>query len=137
MSIDWNGLNLDEIKEACFHQRPESLIKNVRAVSFALQPAEPLDDETGMQSIEAIHGHAVKVVNRPRRDDDLHRHSSVHCLVRRGCRVDVHVVITTRLIICLNSPRDVGDTRVGIRLLNEIDYLPAQRFRIVNCLPGK
>ena len=137
MSIHGHRLDLEETEKSCLHERSKSLIKDVRAVSFALQLAKTLDDITGLQPSETAHSYAVKVVNWSRCDDDLHRHSFIHCLIRRGGRVDFYVEITTRLVICLDPPWDIGDTRIGIRPLQEIEYLPAQRFGIVNCLPGK
>src|SRR5438477_11628247 len=90
-----------------------------------------------MQSIETIHRYAVKVVNRSRRDNDVYRHLPIHRLIRRRRGVDFHIVITTRLIICLYSPWDIGDTRIRVRLLQEIGHLSTQCFRIVNRPPAK
>src|SRR6266576_5180165 len=101
MSVDRNRFNLQDIEESCLHESAKSFIENVRAISFALQPAKTFDDITGMQPSEAAHSYAVKVVNRSCCDDDLHRDSSIHRLIRRRRRLDFHIVITTRLVICL------------------------------------
>src|SRR5438132_13603752 len=104
MSIHRHRLDLEETEKSCLHERWKSLIKDVRAVSFALQLAKTLDDIIGLQPSENAHSYAVKVVNSSCCDDDLHRHSFIHCLIRRVRRVDFYVEITTRLVIRLDPP---------------------------------
>jgi hypothetical protein len=50
MVVDWHGLDLQYVEQAGFHQRAKTLVENVRAVSFALQPGEPLGHKARVQS---------------------------------------------------------------------------------------
>ena len=77
------------------------------------------------------------MVKRSGRNRDLHRHATVHGLLRRAGRFNFHIIVTARFKVGLQTSRDIGDTRIGVRLLQEIEHLPAQCFRVVNGPPAK
>ena len=90
-----------------------------------------------MQSVEPGYCNAVKAVNSTCRDRDLHRYSTIHCFLWRAAGRDFDVIITARLEICLETPRNIGHSRVGVRLSQEIEHLSAQCLCIINGLPAK
>ena len=137
VTLHRHGFDLQKIEETGAHEQAESFVKHIRAVSLTGQFAEPLRDKTRPQPLKTTHRHAIKAVNRSGRDHDLHRHATIDGLLRRAGRFDLHIVITARFEIGLEASRNIGDTRIGVRLLQEIEHLSAQRFRCVNCLPGK
>src|SRR5205807_10386903 len=67
-----------------------------------------------------------------RRYHDLHRHSPIHCFIRRASGDDFDVVIAACLEICLETPRNIFDAPVSIWALHQIDYLSSKRLCSVN-----
>src|SRR4029450_8183927 len=49
MSVDRDGLDLQYVEQAGFHERPKALVDNVRAVRFALQSRESFRHKARMQ----------------------------------------------------------------------------------------
>src|SRR6266403_4366011 len=137
MSIHRNRLDLQYIKEPGLHERPKSLIEKIRAVRLSIQPRESFGHKAGMQSLKPADGNAVKVINRSSRDRDLQRYSTIDRLLRRASSHDLDVVVTARLEVCLQTPRNISYARVGVRSLQKIDNLSTQGLRIVNSPPGK
>ena len=90
-----------------------------------------------MQPSETGHRNAVEMINRSRCDGDLHRHSTIHRFLRRARGRHLDVVITAHLEVGLETPRNIGYTRLRIRPLQEIEHLSTERFGIVNLLSTK
>src|SRR6266481_2159762 len=123
MPIDWDWLDLQQIELARLHESAKPLIENVRAVGFATQSGKPSCYKTGMQTSQSADCHAVEVVNGSRRDRDLHRHSTIQRFLRCASGRHFHIVISARLEICLETPRNIGYARFGVRPLHQIHYL--------------
>ena len=70
-----------------------------------------------MQASQAGNRRAIEVIDRPRRDRDLHWHSTIHCFLRRAGGYHFDVIIATGFEIRLETPRDVLYARVGVRTL--------------------
>ena len=90
-----------------------------------------------MQPLQSIHRHAVKVINRSRRNHDLNRHATIHRLFRCASGFYFHVVIPARLVICLETPRNILYAYVGVRPLQQINDLSPERLRTVNSLSAE
>src|SRR6476659_8745497 len=90
-----------------------------------------------MQPTQPGNSHTIEVINGPRRNHDVHRNATIRCLVRRAVRHYFDIVITARLEICFETTRNVVDSNISVRALEEIRYLAAQRLRTVNRLTAK
>src|SRR5437773_1016334 len=90
-----------------------------------MQPTQPGDSNT------------IEVINGPRRNHDVHRNATIYCLVGCAIRRYFGVVITAHLEICFETTRNILDPNIGIRGLEEIGYLAAERLRTVNRLAAK
>ena len=64
-----------------------------------------------------LYRHTVEVLNGSWRDRDFHRHSIIHCILRRATGFHFDVVIAARLEICLETPRNIGYAHFGVRTL--------------------
>src|SRR5260370_41468578 len=90
-----------------------------------------------MQPLQSIHGHAIKVINRSRRNHDLNRHATIRRLFRRASGFYFHVVIPARFVICLEAPWNILYAQVSVRLLQQINDLSPKRLRTINSLSGE
>src|SRR5207237_2961806 len=107
-----------------------------RTVSFSSERTEPFLDKTRTQSRQAVYKNfAAEMIKLTGRNRDVDRDVAIdRCRRLRRC-LDFYFIVTTRSKISLKTTRDVGDPRVGERLLQQIVDLSAQRVRAVNCLP--
>src|SRR4029453_6383647 len=137
MSIDRNRFDLKNVKESGAHKRAKSLVERFRAISLSLQLRETFDDITGAQSIEPADSDTVEVVNRSRRNRNVHREPAIDCILGHPAGDDLHIVITTCLVIRLETARYILGSRSCVRSLQQIKHLAAQRFWIVNRAPVK
>ena len=137
MPIDWDRLDLQQIELARLHESAKTLIENVRAIRFATQSGKPSCYKTGMQASQPAHCHTVEVVNGSCRNRDLHRHSPIHRFLQCASGRHFHIVIPARLEVCLETPRNIGYARLGVRTLQQIHYLSAERLCTVNSLSCK
>src|SRR4029453_12798626 len=106
MSIHRNRFDLKNVKESGAHERAKSLVERFRAISLSFQLGETFNDITGTQPIEPADCNAVEVVNRSWRNRDVHRHPAIDCVLRHAASDDLHIVITTCLVIRLSAARD-------------------------------
>src|SRR6476620_2381931 len=90
-----------------------------------------------MEPAQAVHGDIAKVVERAWRNGDLNWDMPIPRRGRFAGRFDFDRVIATRLVIGLQTPRDIGYARVRIRLLEKVLYLSTQSVRVVNTCSGK
>ena len=137
MSIHRDWLDLKNIKKSGAHECAKSLVERFRAIGLPLQLGKTFDDITGTQPIKPADCDAVEIVNRSWRNRDVHGHPAIDCILRRAAGDDLHVVITTCLVIRLETPRNVLDSRICVGPLQQIKHLPAQRFSAVNRAPVK
>src|SRR6266487_5410575 len=137
MSIYWDWLDLQQIKLARLHESAKTLIENVRAIGFSTQSGKPFGYKTGMQASQPADCHTVEVVNGSCRDRDLHRHSTIHRFLRCASGRHFHIVIPARLEVCLETPRNIGYARLGVRTLQQIHYLSAKPLCTENSLSCK
>ncbi len=77
------------------------------------------------------------MIKPARVDRDHHRHPAIFGGRRIADRIDLHFVITARPIVGLKPARNIGDPAVGIRLLQKVEQLAAQRFGAVNRFAGE
>src|SRR6266487_4806711 len=132
MPVDWDRLDLQQIELARLHESAKTLIENVRAVCFATQSGKPSCYKTGMQASQSADCLSDEVINGSRRDCDLLRHSTIHRFLRCASSRHFHIVISARLEVCLETPRNIGYARLGVRTLQQIHYLSAHGLRTVN-----
>src|SRR6266699_3115384 len=132
MSIHWNWLDLQQVELARLHECAKPFIENIRAVRFSTQSGKPLRHKTRMQARQPANCNTVEVVNGSCRGRDLHRHSTIHRFLRCASCRHFYIVIPARLEICLETPRNIGYTRLGVRTLQQVHYLSAHGLRTVN-----
>src|SRR4030095_16126966 len=90
-----------------------------------------------MQSTQPGNSHTIEVINGPRRNHDVHRNATIHCLARSAVGHYFDIVITARFVIRFETTRNVVDPNISVRALEEIRYLAAKRIRTVNRLTAK
>src|SRR5258705_1730695 len=90
-----------------------------------------------MQPTQPGNSHTIEVINGSWRNHDVHRNATIYCLVRSAVGHYFDIIITARLVICFETARNVLDSNVSVRALEEIRYLAAQRLRTVNRLTAK
>mgnify|MGYP003693589559 CR=1 FL=1 len=126
------GLILENVEQARAHELAEFLVERLRTVGTSAQFLETINQEAGAQLSGAGHRDPVKAVIRPRFDRYSHWHMAVECERRVTNGVDFHCVIAARLVISLQPPRNIGQPRLCVWLVQEIENLPAQCFASVN-----
>src|SRR6266487_3517645 len=85
-----------------------------------------------MESTQPGNSHAIEVINGTRRNHHVHRNATIHCLVRCAVGHYFDIIIAARLVIRFETTRNVLDSHLSVRALEEIGYLPAERLRTVN-----
>ena len=90
-----------------------------------------------MQPTQSGNSDTIEVINGPRRNHDVHWNATIHCLVRCAVGRYFGIVITACLEICFETTRNVVDPNIGVRALEEIGYLAAERLRTINRLIAK
>src|SRR4030095_8544768 len=128
MSIHRDRFDLKNIKESGAHECTKSLVERFRAIGLSFQLRETFDDITGTQSIEPANCDAVDVVNRPWRNRNVHRHPAIDRILRHAAGDDLHIVITTCLVIRLETSWNVFYSRIWGRPLQQVKHLAAERL---------
>src|SRR6266513_228230 len=90
-----------------------------------------------MKPTQSGNSHTIELINGPRRNHDVHWNATIYCLVRCAIGRYFDVVITARLEICFETTRNILDPNIGVRALEEIGYLAAERLRTVHRLAAK
>ena len=137
MSIHRYWFDLKNIKKPGAHECAKPLVERLRGIGLSLQLGETFDDVTGTQPVKPANCDSVEIVNRSWRNRDVHRHSAVDCIVGCAAGNDLHVVITTCFVICLETTRNVLDSRICVRPLQQIEHLSTQGFGAVYRAPIK
>ena len=119
------------------HQFAETLLNDFGAVNLPAELTEAALDIARAQTLQARHLHPVEVIEWPRLHYHRHGHMGVVRRIGRAGGLDLHIVVATRFEIGLEPPRDVGEARIGIRRVGQVDHLCPQRFRPVNRVAGK